>query len=117
MKEQFRWFGWLKRSPQHVQSYFDTAELFEQLQSIDPEHRIDVDEWLANRRAAVRPISAPAAAAAEHARPSRWMRWAGSAVAASIAAAALGWGIHELSIPRYRTTIGSKAHASFPTAP
>lgn len=67
-KEQFRWFGWLRRSPQHLQSYLDTADLHERLGRMDPETKIDVDEWIAERRAPVVSIAKPLASSAPQSR-------------------------------------------------
>jgi transmembrane sensor len=60
-KEQLRWFKWLRRSPRHVQSYFEVADIHERLGRMDPDHELDIDEWLTDRKApviAIAPTSA-----------------------------------------------------------
>lgn len=50
-KEQQEWIAWLQRSPQHVQAYFDMANLSQSVDEMPPQARQRVRELLAANRA------------------------------------------------------------------
>jgi len=111
-KEQSRWFGWLQRSPRHLQSYLDTADLYERLGRMDPDNKIDVDEWLARRRAPVVSIAKASdriprsTAATTAARPWRWAAIAASLIGVTVIAA---WSLGILGPTSYHTRIGQQS--------
>lgn len=107
-KEQSRWFGWLQRSPRHVQSYFDTADLYERLGKMDWDNRIDVDEWLAGGHVAVSSIAPRAVVEAQRpARPFIGYALAASVVGAMVIAGAFVW--QSFGGERYRTGVGQQS--------
>jgi transmembrane sensor len=112
-KEQSRWFGWLQRSPRHLQSYLDTADLYERLGRIDPDSKIDVDEWIAARRAPVVSIAKPSADQVLQNRSASAVstRWQWGAVAASLMSIAViaSWSIDIFGPPSYRTEVGQQS--------
>lgn len=109
-KEQARWFRWLQRSPRHVQSYFDTADVFERLSSMDPGNRIDVDEWLTDRRTPVVSIASAATATTLEKWPRPHSRWHWAAAAASLAAIAVSVSLWSFLKPNtFRTTVGQQS--------
>jgi transmembrane sensor len=112
-REQSRWFDWLRRSPRHVQSYFDTAGIHERLGRVDPQGRIDIDEWLAERRVAVVALAATLAASEapkksgfSFLRPYRFA--AAVAAAAAIATVSL-WNLDFFSSHSYQTAVGQQS--------
>jgi transmembrane sensor len=112
-KEQSRWFGWLQRSPRHVQAYFDMADLHERLGRIDPENRIDVDEWLAERRAPIVSIATTSSGREPSAnrplsRP-RHVWWVAAASVAVLIAGASLWGPGHFGSEPYRTAVGQQS--------
>ena len=112
-KEQSRWFSWLRRSPRHLQSYLDTADLYERLGRMDPESKIDVDEWIAGRRAPVVSIAKPLAGStpispSTVAISRRWWWGVAAASLASIVAIA-SWNIGGFGSPSYRTAVGQQS--------
>jgi transmembrane sensor len=96
-----------------VQAYFDMADLHERLGRIDPENRIDVDEWLAERRAPVVSIATasvtPQPRIARASSGSRRMWWAVAASAAVFIAGASLWGLERFGSQPYRTAVGQQS--------
>lgn len=111
-KEQSRWFGWLQRSPRHLQSYLDTADLYERLGQMDPDNKIDVEEWLAEHRAPVVSIAQPAPSPARQSRPElavsrRWPWLAAASFIITVGFASMSLGIFES--PSYETAVGQQS--------
>lgn len=112
-REQSRWFGWLRRSPRNLRSYLDIADLYERLGGMDPAGRIDVDEWMAERRAPVLSIAKSAAPPTRHHRPGarisrRW--WQGMAAASLAGIAAIAFrGLGAFGPPSYQTEVGQQS--------
>jgi transmembrane sensor len=112
-KEQSRWFSWLQRSPRHLQSYMDAADLYERLGRMDPDNKIDVDEWIAGRAAPVVSIVKPHSDSAAVRRrdpiiPRRWQQSAAAALLLGIIAIGF-WSFHALAPPSYRTVVGQQS--------
>jgi transmembrane sensor len=55
-KEQQDWIAWLQRSPQHVQAYFDVANLSQSVDEVPPEGRRRIQELLAVHRSDSAPL-------------------------------------------------------------
>lgn len=112
-KQQSRWFAWLQRSPRHLQAYLDTADLHERLGRMDPDSRIDVDEWIARRRAPVVSIAkAPTSQSSQHPSPAAAPRpWWWAAIAASVAGIAViaAWSLGILGPTSYHTKVGQQS--------
>jgi transmembrane sensor len=107
--EQSRWIRWLQRSPRHVQTYFDTAGLYARLDKIDPENRIDVEEWMSGQGAPVVSLGAMRPRHAGHSTVRRWSRrWslAAAAIALVCTASLIGWQL--FSGERYSTGVGQQ---------
>lgn len=112
-KQQSRWFGWLQRSPRHVQSYFDVLDIHERLGRIDPHNKIDVDQWLAEGRAPVVPLGSTTPdrmrATGISASSPAWRQRSLAASIIALIAAALLWGWAYFAADDYRTAIGQQS--------
>jgi transmembrane sensor len=110
-REQSRWFAWLRRSPLHLQAYFDLSDIHERLGRMDPDGKIDVDEWLAGRQTPVVPITPAVSARPPRQGASRFRAaWMSGVLAASLVAAVAGvfaWGLLERT--SYRTVVGQQS--------
>ena len=111
-KEQSRWFGWLQRSPRHLQSYLDTADLYERLGAMDSSNKIDVDEWLAARRAPVVSIARPVPESAMRSSSAstvsrRW--WLGAAASLVGIVVVASWSTGVFGPPSFRTAVGQQS--------
>lgn len=108
-REQSRWFSWLQRSSRNVQSYFDVAELHDRLGRMDPGSKIDVDDWLAGRRAPVVTIASVESTSKRekpHPQVSRGIWWAAATLAAGLGGVVL-W--TSFVSGAYRTSVGQQS--------
>jgi transmembrane sensor len=110
---------WLRNSAECVRAYLEIAEIWKQGAALDPQHRYDADELIAEgRRGAgvVLPLTgtalpagtAPWSPAAPVARALWRRRWLAAAACAAFAAAGLGWLVSMQRAPTYSTVTGEQ---------
>lgn len=112
-REQARWLAWLQRSPRHLESFMNVAELYDRLEGIDRDSQFDVVQWLHQRRGAALDIDTRTPlVASKPARPnwqiafrSRTVALAASVCVAMIAATA--WWVLSSS-DHYNTQVGEQ---------
>jgi transmembrane sensor len=111
--------AWLRRSPQHVQSYLQMLAVEREFRGLDPAREIDVDALIARAHDNVVPLNPgldtrPAAAPAVAARQRRTPRLA-AALVLFVGAGALGWLWWSAHGPQtYRTATGQQQRIKLP---
>ncbi|MBL8270183.1 FecR family protein [Steroidobacter sp.] len=108
-REQARWLAWLQRSPRHLESFMNVAELYDRFEGIDKDSRFDVMQWLQQRRGETLDIGTrfarPSAPAWQAAIRSRTFALAAS-VCLAVLAAVSWWALS--ANDRYKTSIGEQ---------
>lgn len=112
-REQARWLAWLQRSPRHLESFMNVAELYDRLEGIDRDSQFDVTQWLQQRRGEALDIGTRATLAPPQAARLGWrgafhrrtVALAASVCVAMIAAAA--WWVLDAN-ERYHTQVGEQ---------
>lgn len=112
-REQARWLAWLQRSPRHLESFMNVAELYDRFEGIDKDSRFDVMQWLQQRRGKTVEIGTRFARPSSVASPSGWRQAFNNrtvALAASVCLAvlaALSWWALSAN-DRYKTNVGEQ---------
>ena len=113
-RQQTEFFAWLRRSPQHLQAFFETAELWRDLEDFDSAHEVDIEAFLARRFGSVVALHDSQAPAASR-RPASRRRWlqAAAAVLLTCALSIGGWQlIRDRSV--YRTAVSEQRTLQLP---
>jgi transmembrane sensor len=103
-RQQAEFFEWLRRSPQHVKAFFETAELWRGLEGFDPQRQVDLEKLLAGRFSSVTSLAGAVMQRAEHRPRYRMLAAAAAALGCTLL---LGWML--LRQPNaYSTAVGEQ---------
>src|ERR1700730_2385077 len=116
-ERQQHFLTWVTQSPQHIRQFLELYETYRKVGQLDPQHRIDIEELLAQPNAAIvplfteedplRPMQAVVVEEPARLRSKNGRRWAGAMVAAAVIATAV-LSLHSFVAQACTTAVGEQ---------
>jgi transmembrane sensor len=119
-ERQQKFLAWVTQSPQHIRLFLELYETYRKVGQLDPQHRIDIEELLAQPNAAVvplfteedplRPLQAASVEESARLRSKTRLRWAYRAGAVAITATAVLFSLYSFvaQAQTYTTAVGEQ---------